>query len=316
MSFDDLVKILSEKSGKASEEILEMIDKKLESLDGLITKEGAAYLVAKDLGVDLPNKRRKIKIEDIIPGVRNISFIGRVFEISPIREFERANGKGRVVNVYIGDETGFIRLPLWNDQVDWVEDGRISVGQVVQVVNAISRENIYGNPEIFLGKFGAIRLIEDTGEIPSTDVLKSRYRTVGYERIDLKNIRQGRFEITGTIVHVFKSSFIFETDEKSEIMIPTIVDDSTGTIRVTFFRNVAEDLLGMTPDELSTLSEKDRQKEVERRLLGLELKIKGRVKKNVEYDRLEMIANSFEHLNPKEESKKLLEEMANEEEGI
>jgi len=310
VSFQDIVKLIESKTGLSREEILKKIDEKLESFKDLITPEGAAYLVAKDLGVELPRKERKIKIQDILPGVKHISFLGRVFAISPIREFETGGRKGRVCNLYIADETGFVRLPLWNDQVDWLENSRLSVGQIVQIVNAVSRENIYGETEISLGRFGLIRIAEDTGELPPLEVLQEKYSRFTYEPVRIAEIeRSGRYEVKGFVVAVFKSDFIFEDDKEKYLLVPTVIDDSTATLRVTFFREQAEKLLGSTVEEVEKMSAEERRNFVEDKILGLELVVRGRVKHNKQFDRLEMIANDFEHLNPLEESKKLLGEL-------
>ena len=309
MTVEELISKIKQKSGLQEEEIKERINKKLEELKDLINEEGAAYLVAKDLGIELPSKRKQLKISDIMPGVRNVNFIGRVFKISKINEFERGQTKGRVVNLYVGDDTGFVRLPLWNDQVDYVKEGRLSPGSVIQVINGMSRENIYGDIEISLGRFGMIKIIDDTGELPSTDTLLSRFLGSVYERTNIKDITPGAFEIKATVVKVFKSNFIFENNTEKAIFLSVIVDDGTGDLRVTFFRSLAEKLLDADPDKLETMNENERQTYVEKKILGRELLIKGKVRKNVRFDRLEMIADDVKDLNALEESKKLLEEI-------
>ena len=312
MSFEELIETIVRKSSFSKEDILKRIDEKLSKFGDLISKEGAAYLVARDLGIELPAKKRKrIKIENILPGVKNINLIGRIFAISPTRKFEHDGHKGKVLNVYIADETGFVRIPLWNDQVDWAEEN-LKVGQVIQVTNAIARENIYGDVEVSLGRFGSMRIIEDTGEIPPLEVITKKYSNLTYEPANIGDIsRPGRYEIKGTIVKIFKSDFVFENGEEKDLIIPTIMDDGSGTIRVTFFRDQARKLLNTTVEELEAIDESERQDFVEDVILGKEVIVKGRVKKNKQFDRLEMIANHVEDLNPIEESMKLLEEIAN-----
>jgi replication factor A1 len=162
VSFEEILKEIVSKSGLSEQKILEKINEKYEEFSGLITKEGAAYIVARDLGIDLSalERKRRLQIKNIFPGMKNINVIGRVFKISPITEFSRQNGTiGRVCNVFIGDETGFFRLPLWNDQVGNVEDRLVQEGDVVQITNGVARENIFGDIEISLGKYGNIRVI-------------------------------------------------------------------------------------------------------------------------------------------------------------
>ena len=56
------------------------------------------------------------------------------------------------------------------------------------------------------------------------------------------------------------------------------------------------------------LSLEDRSKLISKNLLGRELIVKGKVKKNKLYDRLEMVADDFKDLNVLEESKTLADE--------
>ena len=93
-----------------------MVDKKYADLSGLITKEGAALLVANELGIKLNNTVRRPSIKDLQSGMKNVSVTGRIFRISDVTGFKKSDGSaGKVANVFIGDETGFVRIPLWNE---------------------------------------------------------------------------------------------------------------------------------------------------------------------------------------------------------
>ena len=116
----------------------------------LITKEGAVYLVAKELDISLSEiSMNRTPIKNIVLGMRNINVIGRIFRISQVKEFIKSNGTaGRVANIFIGDNTGFVRIPLWDEQVKLLEENTISIGDVVQIGNGISRENTFGDIKI------------------------------------------------------------------------------------------------------------------------------------------------------------------------
>jgi len=138
MKVEDLLEELEKRSGLNREELMKRIDKKITELDNLITVVGAIYLVARDLGIDLPSEKRRVTISSIVPGMRRVSFIGRVFKISRIVEFGVGN-KGKVVNLFVGDATGYVKIPLWNEQVDFVDQRKVTVGSLVQVINGFAR---------------------------------------------------------------------------------------------------------------------------------------------------------------------------------
>ena len=311
MELEEIIERIEQKTGLSREEIMQKIDLKCKELSGLITLEGAAYIIAKELGVEIPSIHKNyLEIKNLVSGMRNVSVIGRVIKISGISEFERANGKkGAVANIWIADNSGLVRIPLWNDQVKICEE--VQVNDLIQVINGITRENIFGDVEISLGKYGNLRILEDTGEIkiPSASELEKKFFTFAPKRAKIKDVKVGDFEILATIVYVFKGSFLFEEDGKNSLVISCVADDGTSDLRVAFFRELAEKVCGIKAEDLLSLSEKERYEIIQEKLLGREMIIRGKVRKNKIFKRLEMIAIEAEDLNLLEESKKLAEEV-------
>jgi replication factor A1 len=310
MRIERLLEELEKKSGLKREEIMKKIERKINELDNLITVEGAIYLVARELGIELPSERRRVTISSIVPGMRRVSFIGRVFKISRVVEFG-VGRKGKVVNLYIGDSTGYVKVPLWNEQVNFVNQKKITVGSLVQIINGYAKEGIYGEVEVSLGRLGMLKVLEtENPEIPTAEELSQRFSS--FERAKIKDVKPGNFEIVGFIVKIFKADYVYKSDGEKMMIIPTLIDDGTGDIRVSFFRELAETLAGTSIDELEKIEEEKRKSFLEERLLGKEIIVEGRVKKNEMYDRLEMIATNIKPFNPTEESYKLVEELENE----
>jgi len=70
-----LVEFISENSGVSVEEIERKIEAKQAKLAGLISKEGAAQVVAAELNINFD--KQVIKISQIVPGMRKINLIGK-----------------------------------------------------------------------------------------------------------------------------------------------------------------------------------------------------------------------------------------------
>jgi hypothetical protein len=68
MRVEELLEELERKSGLSREELTKRIEKKINELNNLITVEGAIYLVARELGIELPSERRRVMISSILPG--------------------------------------------------------------------------------------------------------------------------------------------------------------------------------------------------------------------------------------------------------
>lgn len=331
-SVEEMIDKLEKQTNISKEELNDRIIKKQKELSGLVSLEGAVQLIAKDLGINL-FENKKIEMRDIMSGMKNVNVTGRIFRISNIIEFKRGGGDtGKVVNVYVGDSTGYIRLVLWDNQVDLVEEETIKLGDVIQVINGMTKENIYGGIEVVIGKYGNLRQVGDVVNLPTADELNRMFFSNTIERIDIVNTTPGIFEICGNIVHIFKGNFIFNTcsicgnsldgkngkfkcvghgeiDANPALVISTIVDDGTGNMRIVFFRNAAEKLIDATINDIVKLTEEDRFKTIKERLIGKNLILRGRIKKNKLFNRMEMIADNFEDLNTLDESKKLIEQI-------
>jgi len=336
---DDILNKIENHTKLSREDIKRKIEAKQKELLDLVSEEGAAHLVAKELGVNLiNNEKRKLELRNIFPGMRNVTAAGRIFKISNIVDFKRNNGTGgRVVNLFVGDNTGFVRVTLWNDQVNMVEDELLKLGDVVQISGALARENIYGDIELSLGKFGRIFQINDEAlgediEFPTIDELSRVFMSPQKNRVPIKNISPGLFEIRCIVIGVVRSNFIFNTcpdcggkltlsdgnyvcdqhgdvEPKPETVVSFIVDDGSGALRVVAFRDLAERLTNTTASELSELNIEDRHKLINGSILGKEYIINGNVKKNRRFDRLEMVANSIQNLSILEESERLVDSL-------
>ncbi|MEM5829246.1 MAG: OB-fold nucleic acid binding domain-containing protein [Candidatus Aenigmatarchaeota archaeon] len=335
MSLEELLLEMEKSSGLSREELMKKIKEKREEFSDLLTEEGAAYLVANELGLDLVEKRRReLEIKNIVPGMKSVSFVGRVFNITPIINFERQDGSsGKVVNIFVGDDTGFVRIPLWNDQAKLVEEGELKLGDSVQVTNGLAKEGIYGI-EVSIGRYGFINKIE-CESLPSLEYLRKKHLQQT-DRVAIKDLRPGKAEIVATVVHIFKGKFFFDVCPECEntlvkkdqkllcpqhgevspskaLLITTIVDDGTGNIRAVFFRDQAEKVLQVSAKELEEMDEEKRYEVIKQWLLGRELQLTGRVKKNIAFNRIEFIVSEAKDLNVIEESKRLAGEIEIEE---
>ena len=91
------------------------------------------------------------KIEDLKAGMKRVNLSARVLEVpEPNRVYTRSGTEAYVSNVLIGDETGKIRMSLWNQQIN-----AISRGVIVRVQNgAVTR--FRGDLQLRIGKNGKL----------------------------------------------------------------------------------------------------------------------------------------------------------------
>ncbi|NPA38197.1 MAG: DUF2240 family protein [Candidatus Nanohaloarchaeota archaeon] len=315
--FVSLVKKLAEKTEMKEEEILEMIDKKQEEFDNIISKIGAAYIVAKELGVEIKEEKEdaSIKIKDLMPGMSSVKMVVKVVKEFPETNFKRKDGsEGRVKNFLVGDETGVTRFVLWDEQID---DFDMKEGDVIEIIRAYTKSGYNDNVEIRLGAYGIIRKIDKPIQVKDkdgSDVVVREYTPISL--IDLVKENEN-VSFKGYMVHLFKKDPIFyfcpqcnkrlkdgttcevhgTVDPSKLLILSGIFDDGTSSIVVNFFRRDAELLAGKSLEEVE---EAIQQKgvdgffeELEEKLLKRYYKIKGSVKKNNYSNTLEVTVHNF-----------------------
>ena len=332
-SDDEVLNNLQKLTNVPKEMLLEKIESKRKEMRGLLSFEGAAHLIGKEFGINLFNKSEKtLQIKDLVTGMKNCNFFGTIFKVSKINEFKRKDSSiGRVINLFIGDTSGFVKLALWDKQVTLVEDGTIKIGNQIELVNAIVKENTYGDLEISIGKYGTIKIAENKN-LPTAEEMNEKYLSGKVSRVQLKDIFPGAVEVTGTVVDVFRGNFIFNTcsicgtkmsdqegklvcsshgsvESNPALVLSFLIDDGTENIRAVSFKQSAEKLLGLTAGELKDQEFEDRNKFISERLIGKQLLLKGRAKRNKIFDRIEIIADEVSEINPLEESKSLVAEV-------
>lgn len=332
-SLDDIIKKITEASDKSESDIKKIIEEKKTELSGLVSDEGAAYMVGRELGVNLLKKSsRELKIKNLMPGLRSVEVIVKVLRKFEPREFESNGKKGKVANLVLGDETGTCRMSFWNDEIEKM-DG-LEENDVIKISGGWVKDGYRGEPELRLGK-GSMEKVEQ--DIKVSEKPKQNRGFGGAERKDISELDEGDLgEIKGCMVQIFNRKPFYkicpeceksvnnqddktvckehgEVEAKPAMVIAGVLDDGTGNIRSVFFRDMAEKMFGKKTEELwSVAQEKADALAVYDYFQGLgkEMLFKGRVKRNDYNDSLEFVVNTVQDLDVKKEAEKLVSELS------
>ena len=166
-SIEEVVNLVTKKSGLSKEELLLKIKDKQRELSGLVSEEGAAYIVANELGIKIRNKtlETNLNIDDIMPEMKSVTVIGKVKKIGGVREFNRNGREGKVGNLEIFDKTGSIKISLWNmSDIEKIEMNEIKEGDIVQIKNGYIRPGFQGGLDINIGNRGMLVLDPEEAE--------------------------------------------------------------------------------------------------------------------------------------------------------
>lgn len=92
-----------------------------------------------------------MKISELKPGMKRIDIEAKVLELTDAREVTtRAGEQSRVATAVVTDDSGTVKLTLWNEQIDQVK-----------VNNSVKVENGYvtsfrGETQLNVGRYGKL----------------------------------------------------------------------------------------------------------------------------------------------------------------
>ena len=327
---EKIIEKIKEKTGLSDKEISKRIKDKMDLLSGLISEEGAAHILANELGVKIFEDAGKLQIKNVLPGMKTVEIAGKVIKIYETRTFDKNNRKGKVASFLIGDETGLIRIVAWNDKVDILSNMKET--DAIKIENGYAKEN-NGRIEVHLGDKSKTTITPGDGS--SIKVKESTK-----ERKKIKDLKENEenVEILGTILQVFDPKF-FEVCpecnkrvkqreegffcEQHNIVNPLysyvlnlLLDDGSDNVRIVLWRNQVQKLFNM--NDLEILEKKTSGfEDMKNELLGKIVKFIGRTNKNQMFERIEFTPQLvFTNPNPEEEIERLNKEIAETKEEI
>jgi replication factor A1 len=107
-----------------------------------------------------------MKISELNIGQGNVEVEGTVKEIGETKTFNKFGRDLSVANAMLEDDSGSIKLTLWNDDVSRFKDG-----DKLRVVNGYVNE-FQGEKQLTSGKFGSLEKVDgssETSEEPATE---------------------------------------------------------------------------------------------------------------------------------------------------
>ena len=217
------------------------------------------------------------KIEELDEDEEDTIIIGRVIEVNDVREFDRDNGDtGFVRNIEIADDTGSIRVVLWdNDAKNEYEMGQaiklqnprlsldmdnrveatVSGGTTMLEPSESELENLPSQDELMEAIF-VPKTIESLYEDDTNVHVTGTIQEVSPDKILLKRCPNCRENVDDSEDEYYCDNCGHSFDEPSyTLMIPTRIEDETGDISVTFFGKLAEELIGMDQEKIVSLVE-------------------------------------------------------------
>lgn len=260
---------IMKKTGLTHEEVLKQIEDKEKEFEGLVSEDGAIYMIGKEAGLDLAKpKVENLKIKNIVPNMRQINLIAKIIFISPLRTFKKGDTDGKVQNIALGDTTGTITLSIWNEDIDKLKD--IKADDVIELKNGYSKNGYLGKIELVFTSRSEIEKSDETLNLPETNT--QTHETKKKTTItSLKSIKEYDYvKIKGCLASAYNKKIVHslcpecrkKIDENNTcqvhgkvkpnkfLVISGTVDDGQGRVNAVFFNRAVESLLQKKAEDI------------------------------------------------------------------
>lgn len=297
-NYNQLLDKIARLGNVSKDDVERKVEAKRAKLSGLVSKEGAAQIVAAELGINFEKER--LKISELAQGMKKAHVVGKIVEISPVRNYNKNGREGKIGKMVLADESGRMGAVLWDtNHIVLIETEKIKIGDVVDISNAMVR-----NGELHLSSFSDMRLsnekFENIAAESSGEMKKIKDLKIG-EKVKIRAFIVQSFEpryfevcpecgkkaIDGQCVNHGKIT------SKKRALLSVVVDDGSASMRgVIFGENIQ--MLGLTDEEIFSL---EKFMEKKNSILGEEFIFMGNVKNNVLYNTIELNFDKIEPVN-------------------
>lgn len=217
--------ILEEKHDLNFEKLKTMIEEKKTNVGaGYLTDQGALFLVAADLGISLEKTpKSEYSLKDVFVGARDVTTVGRIMTINPIKIFLKRDSnlesRNRIIHIY--DKDSNVKIKLWDDFVDLPEQLALKLGDLIKVSKGQVKAGMDNKPIINLSSNGSIEIVSenDKYQIPLLSELT--------ETIDDLDVPKENMVISGRITSDPRiSAFTNSRGERAKSLHMELSNDS------------------------------------------------------------------------------------------
>ena len=238
MDVEEVVeRILASRPDLTRDEVLRMIEEKASKTGPAMSMLSAALSVARELGVKIDlNFEPGTQIGKLVTGLSDVTVTGRIMSLRRVRKFRRRDGRtGKMASMVIADETGSVRVVLWDEKAELVESGELEVGQVVQVAHAYTREGLGGRLELHVGPRGSV-LVNPPG------VDESKYPSPFPEPIPICEIspEERQVSVEGFVLSMRALTKFRRPDGSEGKVLRLVLADETGSVPCVLWDDAAE----------------------------------------------------------------------------
>ncbi|MFW9845840.1 MAG: OB-fold nucleic acid binding domain-containing protein, partial [Candidatus Thorarchaeota archaeon] len=256
LTLEETIELILKHTDYQREDVLKMIGEKREELGPeVVNEESAAMIVARELGIDLQqvSAKARLRIEDITESTRNVTLTAKVLNRGSVRTFTRKGegSEGKVASLVIADETGQIRVALWDEITKVVSEDIVKIGDVIQIRGGYVRKGLGDALEVNMGRMSGIKVLDEY-ELEELNIEIGDAPSVKISELEEKMYD---VSLVAKIQQVFPlSTFQRDGDEEEGKVLSVIAADDSGSTRIVFWGKDAEEMETSQVGEVIKLS--------------------------------------------------------------
>ena len=234
-----VVKKIVAHTGKPRADIDAAIEAKKKKFPGLLTDAGAAFMVAKELGLDLEfekNISARLKLSQLEEGMNNVDLEVVVKQVFQPKRFEKGEKKGKLCNLIVADDSGEMRLTVWHNDVKKLEDEKIERGAPLLLKNCyVSAFN--DKKQLNLGYNGQLIMQSEP---------RKGLPNYGKAPVKLAELKPGMndVDVVARVARVYEQKAFESAGRKGSLLSFELADES-GRVRATAWNDLVEDAAGL-----------------------------------------------------------------------
>jgi len=232
--------IVSKCSAVSKEEVSGRLELERRKTSGFISDEVLLRMIAAELGVEVHNGNGVsvlgLSAADLIPNLNSVTVVGRVVAVFSPKAFNGSRS-GKFASFLIADESGLLRVVLWNDKTSLLESSGIRVGQVVRVLRGYTKEGRNGKVEVHVGTKAEIETDPegvDAGEFPDASRFVSRIGEVDHA--------VGRVSVQGAVECLGETSVFDRQDSSEGKVLRFVLADESGKLPIVVWNEKVDEL--------------------------------------------------------------------------
>lgn len=167
------------KIGFSEKDLQKEMEKKAKEFGGYVSEQAILFILAKENGIninalELENREYEdyqesmdeidydefsINISELEEGMQKVVLMGKILKVFAPREFVRKDGSiGRVGSFYIIDTTGEVKIVVWNEKTECLNNEYFTSDQLIRIIGGFTKSNKDGILEVHLGNKSEIIL--------------------------------------------------------------------------------------------------------------------------------------------------------------